>query len=378
MTTSVTDLHVPSVAASELFEGNFRVIDCRSPAEYVDGHAPGALNLPLLGDVERSVVGTAYKHEGAARARMAALELVSPGLPDYLHTLADLAREERGKSRLAIMCWRGGERSRNVVLLLALVGVHAVMVEGGYRAYRRQVLAGLSAWCPPVPVVTLYGHTGAGKSALLRALKQLAPRIDAPRPWPVDLEEIALHRGSLLGGLNQPGERRQKDFDSLLWDELRCLRGDYIVLEGEGGKIGHIFLPQAVAHAIRMGIPVQIEADAAERARRIIREYAPQGWDDVDRERFRKSLGLIAPGLSQSVATSLREAFEEKRYEDVVRGLLEHYYDRLYERSSVEGRDFVLHLRTGPDPLADAERFARLIPPLLTERVDSHPRRKAL
>ena len=134
------------------------------------------------------------------------------------------------------MCWRGGERSRNVVLLLALIGVHAVTVSGGYRAYRKEVLSGLAEWRPPVPVVTLYGHTGAGKSALLRGLAELAPRLRGPRPWLLDLEELALHRGSLLGGLNQPGERRQKDFDALLWDELRRPRGRLSGARGRGGQ----------------------------------------------------------------------------------------------------------------------------------------------
>src|SRR5665647_2176724 len=119
------------------------------------------------------MVGTAYKHEGSARARLVAMEQVSPSLSPYLTGLADLAREQPRGRRLAIMCWRGGERSRNVVLLLALVGVHAVRVTGGYQAYRREVVSGLEQWRPPVPVVTLYGHTGAGKSALLRGLAEI-------------------------------------------------------------------------------------------------------------------------------------------------------------------------------------------------------------
>ena len=78
------------------------------------------------------------------------------------------------------MCWRGGERSRNVALLLALVGVHVVTVGGGYRAYRREVLSGLAEWRAPMPVFTLYGHTGAGKSALIRALAEPALAAESP------------------------------------------------------------------------------------------------------------------------------------------------------------------------------------------------------
>ncbi|MBC7292611.1 MAG: hypothetical protein H5T84_00650 [Thermoleophilia bacterium] len=254
------------------------------------------------------------------------------------------------------------------MLLLALIGVHAVAVAGGYRAYRREVVCGLEEWQPPVPVVTLYGHTGAGKSALLRALAQIAPELPRPRPWVVDLEELALHRGSLLGGLNQPGERRQKDFDALLWEELRHPRGDYLVLEGEGGKIGRIFLPQSVAQAIRGGLPVHIVSDLEARTKRILEEYAPEKWDATDRDRFRRSLQLIGARLSRETCGSLERAFDDGRFTDVVQGLLREYYDPLYQRSCVEGREFALEFETGSDPLTDAHRFARVMARLIKER----------
>lgn len=367
----MTDLQVPSISAAQAMEGGFQVVDVRSPAEFADGHMPGAVNLPLLGDAERAAVGIAYKEEGAAQARLVAMELVSPGLPEYLGALVRLARSQPKGRRLAIMCWRGGERSRNVALLLALVGVHVVTVAGGYRAYRREVLSGLAEWRAPVPVVTLYGHTGAGKSALIRALAdQAAERssaADGSRPWVVDLEDLALHRGSLLGGLNQPGERRQKDFDALLWDRLRRPQGDYLLLEGEGGKIGRVFLPTSVAHAIRTGVPVLVTAPLEVRAERILREYAPESWDDVDRDRFLRSLHLIAARLPRERVVFLETAFADGRFTEVVRGLLADYYDPLYQRSCIEGRRFVLELETTFDPFNDACRFAADMARLMRE-----------
>jgi tRNA 2-selenouridine synthase len=363
----VTDLQVPSISAAEAMEGGFQVVDVRSPREFLDGHMPGAVNSPLLDDDQRMMVGVTYKHEGAARARMVAMELVNPGLSQYLGDLAALARSQPRGRRLAIMCWRGGERSRNVLLLLALIGIHVVTVAGGYRAYRREILSALERWRPPVPVVTLYGHTGAGKSALLRALAEMAPGKRGVRPWPLDLEQLALHRGSLLGGLNQPGERRQKDFDALLWNELRHSRGDYLVLEGEGGKIGRIFLPASVAAAIRGGTPVHVTASLKTRGERIMREYAPEGWDRLDIDRFRRSLELIAARLQRQTVSSLETAFDDGRFTDVVQGLLVEYYDPLYQRSCMEGRRFVIEFETSPDPAQDARRFARSMARLIRE-----------
>jgi len=287
--------------------------------------------------------------------------LVSRTLPAYLELLRTLsARSEC----LAVMCWRGGDRSGNVVRLLQLVGVRAVQLEGGYRAYRRWLLDGLAAWHPPGPVITLYGYTGSGKTAVLRAMRRLAREWPRPRPAVVDLEGLALHRGSLLGGLNQPGRRSQKGFDALLWDELRHLRGDYLLLEGESAKIGHIFLPTRVAEAIRGGIPVQLESTPDERAARILREYAPKDWSAEEEAAFAESLKRIA-SRAPGAASEVSAAFGEGRYEQAVQALLASYYDPLYHRSCVQEKAFAYTLESSGHSVRDAERLLRDLPALL-------------
>lgn len=353
---------ITRVEPAELAGGRYVVVDVRSASEFRKGSVPGSVNLPLLDDAERSLIGTTYSREGSKAARLLAMDLVSPRLPSYLRSIVD--RIPKG-CRPAVLCWRGGERSRNVVLLLALIGVHAVQVRGGYRAHRRWVCEELEAWKSPCPVVTLHGHTGAGKSELLRTLRTLTFSLDGPRPWVVDLEKLALHRGSLLGGLNQPGQRTQRDFEALLWEELRDPQGDYLVLEGEGKRIGRLSVPPSVAAAVSSGLPIQVTASVEERTARILEEYAPHSWTDAERQAFRESLDLIGRGMCTTSLTGLRTAFEDGRFAEVVNTLLVEYYDPLYQKSSVEGRDFVLTVRMGHNPAADARRFAARVTSIL-------------
>ena len=44
------------------------VIDVRSPSEFAEDHVPGAINLPVLNDVERARVGTLYKQVSSFEA----------------------------------------------------------------------------------------------------------------------------------------------------------------------------------------------------------------------------------------------------------------------------------------------------------------------
>ncbi|MFM8317155.1 MAG: rhodanese-like domain-containing protein, partial [Bacteroidota bacterium] len=43
-------------------------LDVRSPAEFAQGHIPGALSLPLFTDTERHQVGLCFKEKGPREA----------------------------------------------------------------------------------------------------------------------------------------------------------------------------------------------------------------------------------------------------------------------------------------------------------------------
>src|SRR3970282_2471240 len=99
--------------------------------------------------------------------------------------------------------------------ILAQVGWSTSRVEGGYKNYRRQVLADLETLPQGLQFRVVCGATGSGKSRLLRVLHEQGAQV-------LDLVELAQHRGSLLGNLPNEPQPAQKKFASRVWDALRC------------------------------------------------------------------------------------------------------------------------------------------------------------
>ena len=54
------------------------VIDARSPGEFAEDRLPGAINVPVLDDRERALVGTVYKQQSAFEAKRIGAPLASP------------------------------------------------------------------------------------------------------------------------------------------------------------------------------------------------------------------------------------------------------------------------------------------------------------
>jgi tRNA 2-selenouridine synthase len=186
------------------------LIDLRSPAEFAQGHIPGATNLPLFDNDERAEIGTLYKQEGRQAAVMRGLALVGPRMERLAATLAaaaaripdprqhsggatpPLARNASGASGpppLRIHCWRGGMRSGSVAWLAGQLDLPVLLLEGGYKTYRHWVLERFEQ---PWPLRLLGGRTGCGKTDLLLALRERGVAV-------LDLEGRAHHRGWTAG-----------------------------------------------------------------------------------------------------------------------------------------------------------------------------------
>ena len=186
------------------------VIDVRSPAEFADDHIPGAVNLPVLTDEERARVGTIYKQVNPFEARKLGAALVSRNIARHLDE--HFAGHPNTYHPL-VYCWRGGQRSGSLALVLGQIGFRTTVLAGRYKTYRGEVMDGLREVAGRFTFRVLAGQTGSGKTGVLRELAALGGQV-------LDLEELACHRGSLLG--SEPGcpQPPQRLFESRLYERL--------------------------------------------------------------------------------------------------------------------------------------------------------------
>lgn len=303
-------------------------VDVRSAGEFSNGAIPGALNIPLFSDEERSEIGTLHKHAGSDAAKWRAMEIVSPKLPQILGQIREI--RENGNEPV-MYCWRGGMRSKAMATFLEFAGLSGVRLAGGYRAYRQYILEHIPALLPDTAIV-LHGMTGAGKTEILKILKKKGYHV-------LDLEELAAHRGSIFGTLGMGDGHNQKTFDALLYRRLTEIKGTpYFFIEAESKRIGRAVQPDELISKKTAGIHLHIEVPFESRVDRIYEEYvAPYKNKDWF---FPKVLDAVVK-ISNRVKDikereKLLEAMAVPNYRQIIRVLLESYYDPRYEHKRAE------------------------------------------
>ncbi|OGQ13392.1 MAG: tRNA 2-selenouridine(34) synthase MnmH [Deltaproteobacteria bacterium RIFCSPHIGHO2_02_FULL_40_11] len=310
---------------------NSKFIDVRTPLEFEEGTIPGAINIPLLSNEERIEIGTLYKQKGPLQARARGLELVSPKFHKILNDVkASVIPVNAGIQKPVFFCWRGGLRSQTVATVLDLAGLDVWVVEGGYKAYRKEVLDVLSR---PLPFqfITLYGFTGSGKTELLQNLKkQGAPTID--------LEALACHRGSAFGHVGIVKPQTQKQFEALLYREVMGYQNEkYVLIEGESRRIGPVLLPEAFLNQMLRGKRILIQGSLPFRTQRILEEYfkTPQNIEQI-----KTATLAIQKRLGGVLFKNLMSFLETKDYQAFTSSILENYYDKNYKYSSDQSLSF--------------------------------------
>lgn len=304
------------------------IIDIRSPIEFKDGSIPSAINIPLFTNEERQEIGTIYKQEGQAAAKWRAMERVSSKIPELLNQI----KEEMSKGEeLIIHCWRGGMRSKAVVTFLEFAGINAMRLVGGYKAFRQYILTQIPEMYPDKAVV-LHGLTGVGKTEVLKLLKKQGYPI-------IDLEEMAGHRGSIFGTIGLDEGHNQKTFDSLLFEGLKNLQGSgYFIMEAESMRIGKAVQPEKLMDKKMKGLHIHIDTPFEERVKHLVNEYVlPFKNEPWYHEKISNGIEKILKRIKDDeMKKQLVSTLEEKNYQEMIRILLDYYYDPRYDHKRQE------------------------------------------
>ncbi len=296
------------------------IVDVRSPSEFALDHVPGAINLPVLNDEQRHIVGTLYA-EDRFEAKKLGAAMVSKNIAMHLE---GPIRSWQKSDEALIYCWRGGQRSRSLGHVLGQVGLSVKVLEGGYRAYRTALVKGLPELVSRFKWRVICGMTGCGKTRLLKALANQGKQV-------LDLEAIAIHRGSLLGlgpGQQQPS---QKLFESRLWHALGQLDPSHpVYVESESRKIGQVQVPKSLILAMRASECIELQASEGDRVKLLLQEYAHFLEDP---EALTTQLRKLVPRHGRERVKEWLKKVETQQWEPFVRSILTEHYDPSYSGS---------------------------------------------
>jgi len=298
------------------------VVDCRSPSEFAEDHVPAAISAPVLDDAERVAVGTLYKASPFEAKKLGAA-LVAKNVARHVETIF------AGKGRAwrpLVYCWRGGKRSGAMAHILREIGWDAQTLPGGYRSYRKSVVEALLELPSRLDFRVIHGPTGSGKSRLLAALRGAGAQV-------LDLEELAAHRGSVLGNLPGRPQPTQKWFESQVLDQLsRFEPARLVFVEGESKKIGQLQVPEALIAAMRASSCVVLDTAIEVRVTLLLDEY----------RHFVENPAALDARLDCLVGLHGRETIARWKslaargaWRDFVALLLMEHYDPAYRRSSL-------------------------------------------
>jgi len=327
------------------------IIDVRSPAEFALDHIPGAINCPVLNDAQRVTVGTLYKQQSPFEARKLGAAIVARNIGHHLEQHFQTMPKQW---KPLIYCWRGGNRSGSMALIFAKVGWPVVQLDGGYKAYRHSVMHVLEHLPLSLQFRVICGTTGSGKSRLLQYLEQSGAQV-------LDLEQLAAHRGSVLGSLPLNPQPSQKMFETRLWQTLRRFTSNRVVyVESESKKIGDLRVPAALMDRIRSAQCVQVQLPTNDRVKLLIEDY-PHLVSDTEllvaqlshltqlhgKEKIHRWQSLAETGeIAALVETLLVEHYDPAYLRSIEKNFAGYINSRVLTMPGIEKTDFLAAAQT--------------------------------
>jgi tRNA 2-selenouridine synthase len=296
------------------------IVDVRSTAEWAADRLPGAISTPVLDDAQREEIGTLHA-ASAFEARRRGAALVARNIARAVdEAFADKPRAWRP----LIYCWRGGNRSQAMATVLQRIGWRATLLKGGYAEFRRLVVRRIPELSAGLQFTVVCGVTGSGKTVYLQQQARQGAQV-------LDLEQLAHHRGSLLGSEPVGMQPSQKAFETSIWDALRRFDpAAPILVESESKKIGTVQLPDSLMSRMRESRCLELMPSLDERVDFLCQDYA-HFFSAPDA--LMRQLDRLRPLLGGRRIEAWHALIRAQEWPQLVRALLEEHYDPTYLRS---------------------------------------------
>ncbi len=294
------------------------IIDVRSPSEYHEDHIIGSINCPVLSDLERENIGTIYKKSSSFKAKVLGSSIISKNISKIIKKFFT---NKPGAWKPLVYCWRGGQRSRALCLVLNEIGWRTTQLKGGYKYYRNDITRKFDNLSSKLKLVLISGRTGTGKTKLLHEINNMGGQT-------IDLEKIANHKGSLLGkNINKP-QPSQKFFESKLFNELNKLNyNKKIFLEAESSKIGNLHIPKSIWKIMLDAKKINIEAKLEKRIDFLVSDYK---YVQTQSNFFLPLLDGLKNRIDKKIINTWKNHINNQEWKLLTKSLLENHYDPAY------------------------------------------------
>ncbi len=346
------------------------LIDVRAPVEFANGAFPNAVNLPLMNDEERRLVGIRYKEEGNSAAVKLGHELVSGKTKEsrvraWLDAIA-------AQPDAMLYCFRGGQRSKISQEWISQSGREITRLKGGYKAFRHYLIEETERSIGRFKPIVLGGRTGSGKTILLKKLQNA-----------IDLEALANHRGSSFGRKIIPQPTQINFENALAYDLIQKLEKGFetLVFEDEGKNVGSVYLPKPFASYLAEAPRVILETSTEERVETTFKEYVleaqqmyqsagyedPLGtWQGDIQKAMDRILKRIGSERHKEVCAIFVNAVDEQKrsgsldaYKAWAEYLLREYYDPMYDYQIQKRSQQIIFRGSNQEVLEYLKRFER-------------------
>lgn len=331
-----------STELKNLFLQKTPLLDVRAPIEFNLGHLPGAVNLPILNDDERALIGTTYKKEGNEAAVQLGYKLISGEIKNRRVQKWEKFIVENPTS--VIYCFRGGLRSQITQKWIEEIGILRPIIKGGYKKARQFLIDEVVKFSEKNSLIILSGATGSGKTHFLSEVNYFYPTLD--------LEALACHRGSAFGALAKP-QPSQINFEN----ELAVSLLDYedltkpLLVEDESRLVGQRAVPKGFFDKMRASPVLWIEETLENRVQNIFQDYILEAMFEKETSavlevfaKYKKSVLSISKKLGGLRAQELLSLLQKSENEylssqnlnfnkEWIEKLLVYYYDPMYMSS---------------------------------------------